>query len=159
MTCLSCDNKTVCKHYGMPKSKMDYAKVLNLPQSNKVTLQQKPTIPKPYKMADFEINYFVVVIFDKIWYPGIVKKIFKRKLLIKFADRVSKKIFWPPKSYEQELFYSQILCIIDPLTEEKTNRGETLLKMTNQQFKFIDLLADNCIIYEQLISNYHLYYN
>lgn len=83
LTCVECNNFTIFKHYTMPKSKLELEKKADSPPNTKIGVREYLAICKPLKISDFKVNDWVVVIFDKIWYPGIVKKNWQAKIINK----------------------------------------------------------------------------
>lgn len=136
----------------MPKSSISYEKFFEQSQLAADEAQEnfeelQPQREKQFEISDFRVNDWVVVIFNKKWYPGYIQKISKNKLIVQFADRKGTKIFWPSEIDRQTWYCSQILCKINHLTEFKNEKGESILRMDQTQFKYVDNCVKNCIIY------------
>lgn len=152
LTCNVCSLDVTCTHYDMPHSSISFKNFKQPTTSGDTELQtfkeSELASYKQFSICDFRVEDWVVVIFDRIWYPGVIKKVTKKKILIRFTEREEKKIWWPSPIFEQSLFPSQILLKIECLKEVKNSKGEKVLKIKDKDYDYTDSCAKNCSIYE-----------
>lgn len=152
LLCNTCNLNQTCVHFDMPRSAVSYD---NFQKQTSAIIDIGPLTDKiefvntcnSLQKSDFQIGNWVVVIFEGKWYPGVVRKLMKKNLLIHFTDRNARKFWWPLQVDEQKLFYSQILCIIEPLKEIRDYKGDSFLTMDDDQYDYVNCCAETVVIY------------
>lgn len=144
LSCNDCDSNVDCIHFNLPESKTRYFTELELcaGSSKKQTpsLNSKNSTPK-YKKGDW-----IAVIFDQ-WYPGqIIQVNEKGQLVTKFMCRSQKFFYWPKQQDVQKLYESQVLCLIQEPTKQKTGK---FYYLSEENLTRIEDYAENCVIYEE----------
>ena len=97
LSCYECkiENGENCIHHSLKNSKITYE-------------PQKESTIKNYSEGDW-----IVVMYDKIWYPGIVLKIESQLIKTKFLEYKDNFFKLPLVDGVQEVYATQILCQIE----------------------------------------------
>lgn len=122
LSCSECNTEN-CIHYNLRKSLTSYAKV-------------------------YVKNDWVAVIFDGIWYPGLISEVQADTFIIKFMNRKQKSFFWPKKEEREELHRNQILCKIEEPKQVSIKNKKNIFTFTDKEYERIEELLEKCEIYE-----------
>ena len=130
MSCYEC-NPENCIHYNLESSKILYK-------------QPNESKPKDYKEGDW-----IVVIYNKIWYPGVIIQIEKDNLITKFLEYRDNYFQSPYVDDIQTVFKTQVLCEIEaPVTANKKKYKTKTYQFSEQTMKFVNAATKSCKIYE-----------
>lgn len=169
-SCPDCLSVPVCGHYDMKKSLVDYAKKdieINNSKTkknvkNKSNLQRKVGNKSNcdsnvkndiHNIKLYSIGEWVVVIYDKKWFPGEITEVDNDILIISFMSRQGKKFSWPQIKDIQRVHPTQVLCkISSPL--KHTGKAVNKYYLDEKEYQNVNEIAKNCkIIYDEKLLN------
>lgn len=143
-SCTECLLKTKCTHFSL-KHVQTYPSFVS--SSNSIEIGTG--IETDYFMTlenSYEIGDWVVVIYDKIWYPGIIIALKNDMLVTNFMSKSGITFKWPKKKDVQNVLKSQVLLKIKEPTDIDGKKKK--FQFTETDFNMINDAADNCVIYE-----------
>jgi hypothetical protein len=87
----------------------------------------KPYHPlKPIYLLNTSGSTYVAVIYDDVWWPGLVQAVNQEtnKVAIRFmCPKPTNKFMWPSKEQIEELHLSEILCVLGSIPSLVNQRG------------------------------------
>lgn len=140
LTCPDCALTNSCEHYSLSKSKVTWSFAENVVDDSFSNAIEEAAIT-------FEENEWISVIYDKLWYPGLIKSIKNDQITVTFLKRGNKSYEWPVPEDIQVVVPAQILCKIDEPRKITKNKKQRYL-ISDYQIKSLDELTMNCKIYD-----------
>ena len=135
LSCTDCLSTHICNHYSLD-STINYSNTqisfLNNINSN----------------GNYLKDTWVVVIYDKKWYPGVIIEIEGNILITKFLARNGKNFSWPQVDDVQKVFPNQVLCQTEaPLKYNGKKKQKTAANILTLCFLQMYLLLLHIISY------------
>lgn len=134
-----------CSHYGLDKSTFDYA--TDLISQNEQDASTPGIMGLQSNLNLYSVGDWIIVIYDGIWYPGMIEQKGSDTLKTNFMSRTGNTFFWPEKMDIQEVWATQVLSRISK-PYQTGSRNKPVYRLTPQEYSRVNKAAKNCVIYE-----------
>ena len=111
LSCPDCYSVSECTHYHLKGSTTTYRNELE--DITDTCSEFNESVLSEDEVDKYSVGEWIVVIYDSLWYPEIIKKIDGDLLFTKFMARTNQFFFWTNISDNQSVHLRQVLCKIE----------------------------------------------
>lgn len=152
LSCAICSVENVCSHYDLKRSLTNFVidgKNGLLEVFPKKTRKRKAESVTHGDKKIYKIGEWIIVKYEDTWYPGIIEKILKKKVIAKFLSRNEKSFTWPDQDNRQHVLLAQILCKIDAPKQKSGKNKQISFNLTNDQLQYVENCVSNSTIHDE----------
>lgn len=113
--------------------------------------EARSSLSTPYKSTnEFQVNDWIIVIYEDDWYPGKITKISKGYLVANFLEYSPKrKYFQMPETLDrQSVVPAQVLMKLQAPSEKKGKNKKKMFSWSDSNLRVINSMVKKCIIHD-----------
>lgn len=144
LTCTNC--ATDCEHYPLPNSRLTWS-FKETGEGNSAELDDTASETSESPDVQLCVEEWICVIYDGVWYPGLITNIESDQITVKFLKRIKKSFEWPEPADVQSVTPNQILCKIDEPSKICCKNKKERYSLSRNQMQYVNEMFASCVIY------------